>query len=102
VYAAVTRSTGADTSEMAELAVMVGETMVSWLTDIEGFKGLLMLTDKSTGTVDTIALWENERIAERHQLARANLRARVTATVNVQIEETVGWDVPFVYLPAGG
>jgi hypothetical protein len=95
----VTRSTGANQEDMNQIAVMVGETMVSWLADIEGFKGLLMLTDEATGTVDVIALWESKEIAEHHRVARAKLRERVTTTVDVHIEETVGFDVPFAFLP---
>jgi heme-degrading monooxygenase HmoA len=99
MYAAVTRATGANVEDMAEVAVMVGETMVTWLRDIEGFKGMLMLTDDE-GTVQVIALWENEQVAERHREARRTLRERVSATVEVHLEETVGWDVPFSFLPA--
>jgi hypothetical protein len=99
VYAAVTRATGAKPEEMAEISVMVGETLVSWLREVEGFEGLLMLNDAATGTVQAVALWESEQAAERHRAARARLRERVSATVDVQLEETTGWEVPYVYLP---
>jgi hypothetical protein len=98
VYAAVTRTTGA-TGNIAEEAVMVGETMAMWLREVEGFKGMLMLTDEASGTVQVIALWETRQVAERHREARARLRDRVSATVGVQVEETVGFDVPFAFLP---
>jgi hypothetical protein len=100
VYAAVTRATGANPDDMGEIAVMVGETMAAWLAEIDGFKGLLMLTDAPTGTVQVVALWESKEIADRHRAARTSLRDRVSATVEVEVQETVGWDVPYTYLPA--
>ena len=39
MYAAITRATRAAGGNMAEEAVMVGETMVTWLRDVEGFEG---------------------------------------------------------------
>jgi heme-degrading monooxygenase HmoA len=98
MYAAVTRATGANLDDLAEVSVMVGETMVSWLGEIEGFRGMLMLTDEA-GTVQVIALWESREIAERHREGRRTLRERVSATVDVELGETVGWDVPFAFLP---
>ena len=98
MYAAVTRATGANPDDMAEVAVMVGETLAAWLREVEGFRGLLMLTDEATGTVQAIALWEDEETAERHRVARARLRERVSATVEVDLQETVGWNVPYTFL----
>jgi hypothetical protein len=99
VYAAVTRATGANPDDMAEIAGMVGETLAAWLREVEGFRGLLMLTDEATGTVQAIALWDDEETADRHRVARARLRERVSATVEVELQETVGWDVPYTFLP---
>lgn len=96
MYASVTRTTGSN-ENMAELAVMVGETMVTWLREIEGFEGLLILTDSETGASQVMALWESRDVAERHREARMRLRDRVTATVSVHVEETVYFDAPFVH-----
>ena len=98
MYAAVTRATGANPDDMAEIAVMVGETLAAWLREVEGFRGLLMMTDEATGTVQAIALWVDEETAERHRVARARLRERVSATVEVELQETVGWNVPYTFL----
>ncbi len=83
---------------MPEIAEMVGETMVEWLRDIEGFGGLLMLANEETGTTHVISLWESEELAERHREARMRLRDRVTATVGVEVLETVPYDVTFAHL----
>jgi hypothetical protein len=96
----VTRATGANPEDMGEVAVMVGETLATWLGEVDGFRGLLMMTDEATGTVQVIALWDDAETAQRHRAARARLRERVSATVDVELQETVGWDVPFAYLPS--
>ena len=97
MYATMTTTRGS-TEDMAGIAEMVGETMVEWLRDIEGFGGLLMLSDAGTGTTHVIALWESEELAERHHAARMRLRDNVTATVGVEVLETVPYDVTFAHL----
>jgi len=91
-------TTRGSSENMAEIAEMVGETMVEWLRDIEGFGGLLMLGNEDSGTTHVIALWESEELAERHRAARMRLRDRVTATVGVEVLETVPYEVTFAHL----
>jgi heme-degrading monooxygenase HmoA len=97
VYAAITSATRPARENMAEEAVMVGETMVTWLRDVEGFEGFLMLTDEETGAVQVIALWESKEVAEHHRVARARLRELISETVGVTLGETVGFDVPYSF-----
>jgi heme-degrading monooxygenase HmoA len=96
VYASLTVTTGSN-ENMAELAVLAGEAMVTWLREIEGFEGLLMLSNSDTGTTHVISLWESREVAERHRESRMRLRDSVTATVDVHVEETVNFDVLFAY-----
>jgi hypothetical protein len=98
VYASVTLTTGPN-EDMAELAVMAGETMVEWLRQIDGFEGMLILTDDASGTTRVISLWASREVAERHREARMRLRDRITTTVDVRVEETVYYDVPFAWFP---
>ncbi len=69
---------------------MAGETMVEWLRDIEGFQGLLMLSNDETGTTHVISFWESKEVAERSRVARLKLRDRITSTVSVEVQETGG------------
>ena len=94
MYASVTRTSGTN-EDMAVIAVMAGETMVEWLRQIDGFEGLLILTDEASGTARVISLWASHEVAERHREARMRLRDRITATVNAHVEETVYFDVPY-------
>jgi hypothetical protein len=99
MYATMTTTHGSN-EDMAMVAAITGEAMLTWLREIEGFLGLIMLTQDATGTTQAIAFWESEEVAERHRVARMRLRDRVTATVDVEVQETVPYDVSFAELPA--
>ena len=83
---------------MVALAAMAGETMVEWLRDIEGFQGLLMLSNDETGTTHVISFWESAEVAERSRIARLKLRDRITSTVSVEVQETEPYEVAFADL----
>jgi hypothetical protein len=92
-----TKGTGED---MLAVAAMAGETMVEWLRDIEGFEGLLMLSNDETGTTHVISFWESKEIADRSRVARLKLRDRITSTVDVEVQETEPYEVAFADLSA--
>ena len=98
MYAALTRTQGSN-EEPIEVATMVGEEMYRWLRDIDGFKGLLVLTNVEARKTYVVALWESREVAERHRLAREQLSDRVTATVDVEVLDTEPYDVAFAALP---
>ena len=81
-----------------ELATIAGEEMLPWLREIDGFEGLMMVTDASTGTTLVLTFWESEKVAERHREARRRFRESVTSAVNVEVVETTGYDLAFVHL----
>ena len=99
MYASLTTTKGS-VDGLREVAAMAGETMVMWLREIDGFEGLLMLTDETTGTARAISFWRDREVAERHREARMQLRDRITQTVDVEVQETVYYDVPFAHLSA--
>ena len=101
MYASFTTTKGS-IEGMSAVAAMAGEAMVTWLREIDGFEGLLMLTDEASGTTHVISLWRDREVAERHREARMRLRDRVTATVDVRVEDTVYYDVPFAEFSSGG
>jgi hypothetical protein len=84
--------------DMVAVATMAGETMVEWLRDIEGFEGLLMLSNDETGTTHVISFWESREVAERSRAARLKLRDRITSTVSVEVQETEAYEVAFADL----
>ncbi|HWL32551.1 MAG TPA: hypothetical protein VNP89_03000 [Gaiellaceae bacterium] len=91
-------TTKGSAEDMVVVATMAGETMVEWLRDIEGFEGLLMLSNDETGTTHVISFWESSEVAERSRVARLQLRDRITSTVNVEVQETEAYEVAFADL----
>ena len=103
MHVSVTRTHDPKTQPV-ELATIAGEEMLPWLREIEGFEGLLMLSDAATGTTLVLSFWESEEIAEKHGEARRQFRESITAAVNVEVVDTIGYDLTFADLGpwAGG
>jgi hypothetical protein len=99
MHATLTTTQG-QAPDMPDLAAMAGETMVQWLREIEGFEGILMLSNEETGRTHVITFWASSEVAERHMAARLQLRDRITTTVDVEVVETAAYDVSFADLPA--
>ena len=97
MYVSLTR-TRSSPDEPIEIATIAGEEMLPWLRQIEGFEGLLMLSNETDGTTLVLTFWESRDVAERHRAARMQFRDRVTAAVNVEVEETVGYEITFADL----
>lgn len=83
-----------------EVATMAGEEMLRWLRPIEGFEGLLVLSNDEGSTL-VISFWKSRGVAEEHRAARMRLRDRVTAMVNVEVQETTDYEVMLAELPRG-
>jgi hypothetical protein len=97
VYVSVTRTKGTPDQPL-EIATIAGEEMLPWLREIDGFDGLLMITDAEAATTLAIVFWADRAVAEQHRAARMEFRDSVTAAVNVSVEETSGYEVAFVHL----
>jgi heme-degrading monooxygenase HmoA len=97
VHVSVTRTR--DLSDQPiEVATIAGEEMLPWLRQIDGFEGLVMLSNEADGTTLVLSFWKSRELADRHREARMQFRDRVTATVNVEVEETVDYEVTFAHL----
>ena len=94
MYVALTRANTGD--QPNENATIVAEEMYRWLSETEGFEGLLFLSRE--GTTLGLTFWESREIAERHQASRMQFRDRMMATVGVEIAETVDYEVTFARL----
>ena len=100
MYVTVTR-TKDFLGQPIEIATIAGEEMLRWLRPIDGFEGLLMLSNEADGTTLVLSFWESREVAEEHLAARIRLRDRVTATVNVEVQETTNYEVTFADFPRG-
>jgi hypothetical protein len=96
VYVSLTRVNTA--GQPIENAPIVGEEMVRWLRDIDGFLGFLMLSRE--GTTLGLSFWKTREMAERHRVARMEFLERMTSVANVQVEEVLDYDVTFAEMKA--
>jgi heme-degrading monooxygenase HmoA len=94
VYVSLTRTKGLE-GQPLEVATIAGEEMVPWLREIDGFDGLLMLTNEEEATTLVLTFWEDREVAERHRAVRMRFRDRVTAAVHVTVEETADYELSF-------
>jgi heme-degrading monooxygenase HmoA len=94
VFVSLTTTKGSP-DEPLEIATMAGEEMLPWLRQIDGFQGLLMLSDESAGTTLVLSFWESREVAERHRVAREAFRDRITSAVNVEVLDVSGYEVTF-------
>jgi hypothetical protein len=97
VYAALTTTKGS-TADPLGVGAVVSEAMHGWLSEMDGYEGLLMLVEVETDTTLVLSFWESEEVAERQRHARLQFRDRITATVDVEVQETVGYEVAFARL----
>lgn len=72
-------------------AAIVAEEMVRWLRDIDGSEGILTLSREGTTLGPTF--WESHEGANRHRAARKRFVDRMTSVADVQVEETIDFEV---------
>jgi hypothetical protein len=79
-------------------ATIVGEEMLRWLRDLDGFVGSLMLSRE--GTTLSLTFWESAEAAQRHRTVRNEFRERITTVAGVEIQEVEELEVTFAQLAA--
>jgi hypothetical protein len=79
-------------------AAIVGEEMLRWLRDLDGFVGSMMLS--RPGSTLSLTFWESAEVAERQKAVRSEFRDRITAVAGVDIQEVEELEVTFANLPA--
>jgi hypothetical protein len=79
-------------------ATIVGDEMLRWLRDLDGFVGLMMLS--RAGTTLTMTIWESAEVAERHRAVRGEFRERISAVAQVEIETVEEFEVTFAHVAA--
>jgi hypothetical protein len=60
-----------------------------------------MLMLSRPGSTLGLTFWESREAAERHRVARMEFLERMTSVADVQIEETVAYEVTFAQLGPG-
>jgi hypothetical protein len=79
-------------------ATIVGEEMLGWLRDLDGFVGSMMLSRR--GTTLSLTFWESADAAERQRAVRTEFRERISDVAGVEIQEVEELEVTFANLGA--
>ena len=80
------------------IATVVGEEMLHWLRDLDGFLGSIMLSRH--GTTLSLSFWESEEVAAGHSAVRGEFRQRISDVVGVEVVDVEEFEVTFAHLGA--
>jgi heme-degrading monooxygenase HmoA len=94
VYVSLTRVSTVGVAP--EVPTIVAEELQRWLADLEGFQGFVMLSREESSVA--LSFWESREAAERHRVARGQVRERVTELAGGQIEGVEEYDVTYAQL----
>jgi heme-degrading monooxygenase HmoA len=85
VHASLTtvRGGGPDVSATAGMAA---ESMLSWLREFDGYRGLLVLGDPETGNARIVSFWDSPDALERSERSRREVRESMVATAGAELE----------------
>ena len=79
MHARVTRYEGADPDAMAETVEKKKGVLPTEFGQTEGMKGAVFLTDRRSGTILVISLWQDEEAMGRSEDEATRVREEVTA-----------------------
>jgi len=79
MHARVTRYEGVDPDAMAETVEVKKGVLPTEFGQTEGMKGAVFLTDRRSGTILVISLWQDEEAMGRSEEEATRVREEVTA-----------------------
>jgi heme-degrading monooxygenase HmoA len=99
VYASLTtvRGGGPDVSATAGMAA---ESMLAWLREFDGYRGLVVLGDPDNGNARIVTFWDSLEAVERSDKSRREVRESMIAAAGAQLESVeryelfIGKDLP--------
>jgi hypothetical protein len=74
-------------------ATVVSEEMERWLSQIDGFEGMMTLS--RPGETLGLTFWRDREVAEQHRKARMEFLGRMTAIVGVEVQESFEYEITY-------
>ena len=84
------RDAGPDVADTARLAA---ESMLTWLREFDGYRGLLVFADPQSGVARIMTLWESAEDLERSERARTQVRESMVAAAGAAIESVERYEL---------
>jgi len=69
-------------------ARLASESMLAWLQQIDGYRGLLALVDQDAGSACFVTFWENEEAVVKTRASRSSLRDQMASTAGAEVVGT--------------
>jgi hypothetical protein len=92
MYASLTTVRGAG-AEVSATAGMAAESMLAWLREFDGYRGLLVLGDPSTGNARIVSFWDSLEALERSDRGRREVRESMVAAAGAELESVDRWEL---------
>jgi hypothetical protein len=92
MYASLTTVRGAG-PEVSATAGMAAESMLAWLREFDGYRGLLVLGDPSTGNARIVSFWDSLEALERSDRGRREVRESMVAAAGAELESVDRWEL---------
>ncbi len=85
MFVSLTTVRGGDAA-VGETARMAAESMLGWLRQFDGYKGIVVLADGDSGSARIMTFWETREDADRSARGRTQVRESMVAAAGVQLE----------------
>ena len=85
MHASLTTVRGAG-PDVSATAGMAAESMLTWLREFDGYRGLLVLGDPETGNARIVSFWDSLDALERSERSRREVRESMVATAGAELE----------------
>ena len=94
MYVSMSKFRG-EIDDLPGTARMASEAMLSWLRQIDGYRGLLALVDQASATAYFVTFWENAESVQKSRASRSNLRNQLAATAGAEVVGTEEFTVAY-------
>ena len=74
---------------------MAAESMLDWLREFEGYRGLLVLADAESGNARIVTFWDNLEAIERSDRSRREVRESMIATAGAELASVERFELFF-------
>src|SRR5262245_6520311 len=82
-----------DGSTVVETARMAGESMLTWLRDFDGYRGLEIIADPETGTARFMTKWDSREAVQRSEPGRSQVRDSMIAAAGAELDSVQVFEV---------
>ena len=95
MYASITTVRSPD-PDLDATAAMAAESLVGWLRDFDGYRGLLVVSAGDRGRAHVISFWDTLEDLDRSAHSRSQVRMELIETAGVELEEVDAYAVVHV------